>query len=150
MRDFKQTNPLRDYATMYPGSVAEGCRERLAAVHKCYSDNYSNQDLYWEAKEIYLKEKAEGERTKVTKKVRVQIEDFVKAEKALTDMTFTDRITPAQLKYVSEMAVKHGKETLYAPQIEESKRLQKILESAPHDVKVCTNPFCKCINNIGT
>merc|ERR1711881_151290 len=144
MRDLKAKNVAGKWITVAPGLVAESCRPQLDAVHQCYTDNYSNQELYWEAKEKYLADKAEIQRTGVTKKVRDLIEQFVIDEKAIGTMTFTDRVTPGQLKYVEEMAIKHGKEDLYKSQILESRKLQKSLSGLSHDVQQCSNPFCKC------
>merc|ERR1712151_972442 len=69
-------------------TVAEVCKDPLRELHKCYEDNYHNQELYWKAKKLYLEDKADFNRTGVTKKVRNQIENFVKAEKNITVIHF--------------------------------------------------------------
>ena len=127
-------------------TVANVCKEPLAALHKCYEDNYHNQELYWKAKKLYLEDKEQFNKTGVTKKVRNQIEDFVKENKAISTVHFRT----CEKQYVMEMIEKHKKEHIYRDLVSYlDKDIKEHLEFEAKAKRLntghkCTNIYCKC------
>lgn len=127
-------------------TVAEVCKKPLAALHKCYEENYHNQELYWKAKQMYLDDKVEFTKTGVTKKTRVQIQDFVKENKTIA----TVHLRTSEKQYVVKVIKEQEKEDIYGELLEHlNTDIAERVEFAKNAAILntghkCTNIYCKC------
>jgi len=93
-----------------PIYIRNQCEEAFKALEECWEENFKRKDIYEAAKEQYLQEKAEFDKTGVLRKKREQIIKAVENNEVLVVETGRDLAID---KFFEETVRKAGKEHLY-------------------------------------
>ena len=108
--------------------------------------DFSNVLSHWKAKQMYLDDKVEFTKTGVTKKTRVQIQDFVKENKTIA----TVHLRTSEKQYVVKVIKEQEKEDIYGELLEHlNTDIAERVEFAKNAAILntghkCTNIYCKC------
>jgi len=93
-----------------PLYIRTQCEEAFKALEDCWAENFKRKDIYDTAKEQYLKEKADFDKTGVLRKKREQIIKAIENNEVLVVETGRDLAVD---KFFEETVRKAGKEHLY-------------------------------------